>query len=53
MITYLFTGVMIMWLIEWGSPYPWTMLERFMIIILWPCAAMIMVHALWKRFNGE
>ena len=53
MITYLFIGIMTMWLIEWGSPYPWTMLERFAIIILWPCAVMIMLSALIKRFTND
>ena len=53
MITYLFIGMMTMWLIEYGSPYPWTMFERVCITLLWPIAVLIMIHALIKRFTDD
>jgi len=53
MLEYFFIGIMTMWLIEWGSPYPWTMFERALIITLWPVAFMIMLHALYKRFEDN
>ena len=53
MITYLLIGILLMWIIEIGSPYLWTIEERIGIILLWPFAAMIMLNALWKRFNDE
>jgi len=42
-----------MWLIEWGSPYHWTLFERSLIITLWPIAILIMLHALYKRFEDN
>jgi len=43
-----------MFIIEYGSPYPWTLAERILIIALWPIALCIMAHALYKRiFDDE
>ena len=50
MINYIAFGILIMFIIEYGSPYPWKMFERILIVILWPIASIIMLHALYKRF---
>ena len=53
MITYLCIGILLMMVIEIGSPYTWTNEERIGIVLVWPIAALIILRALWQRFNDE
>ncbi len=53
MINYIAFGILIMFIIEFGSPYTWKMYERILIITLWPISAIIMLHALYKRLTDE
>ena len=50
MINYIAFGILIMFIIEFGSPYTWNMFERILIVILWTISAIIMIHALYERF---
>ena len=53
-INYIAFGIFIMLIIEYGSPYPWKIFERILIVIFWPIATIIMLHALYKRlFEDE
>ena len=38
-----------MFIIEVGSPYPWSFGERIWIVTLWPIAFLIMLRALILR----
>ena len=52
-INYLFAGILLMFILDHTSEYPWTGGERFWIILLWPIAIIIILHALYKRFTDE
>ena len=49
MAIYILLGIITMFAIESGSPYPWKFFERILIVLLWPIALAIVIRALILR----